>query len=309
MIQPIHHSLADWDKSSTDFMLSTARYTSSPTSLMSTVMEGPYFLCNHPSTLCIPEGRILCQTYLGADVSELGVFSFRNQCPTDHVPDFQNCYMLWCEATGILVYEVVNGHRTWHHNYGPRFPRDKWVQIELTWWNYPLYDDKHPLAIQLRAYYDGSWHDRGRAEREDARWHDSPINRVGLRPWRELNYFDDTEIHAPVWPPPGVKMIYTSIVSYVFPSDPSMAWVEWDLSDIIPAEATVVEVHITAIQNNIAGCRPLGSDLLRIFYVGTPPFAISYTLHVEVGAERKIETMRWAFDAVEFRIIGYWIPQ
>lgn len=309
MIQPVHHSIADWDKSSTDFALSAARYTSAPTSLRSTENEGPRFLCNHPSTLCIPEGRILCQTWCDDNRSALGQFSFRNQCPTDQVPDFQNCYLLQLDYLGPRVWEYVNGRIQWTHDFGLQLPREKWVNVEITWWNYPPYDSKHPLAIQFRAYYAGSWHDYGRAENENARWYDSAINRVGLRPFYNDNYFDDTEIHAPVWPPPGVKMNYTSIFSEPISPPTEGAWFEWDLSAIIPAEATVVEVSFSAAQMNIAGVRPFGSTINRVFSVGIGVFNISRSIQCEVGTDRKIEIWRTFATDVSFLIAGYWIPQ
>ncbi|GAH01880.1 unnamed protein product, partial [marine sediment metagenome] len=241
--------------------------------------------------------------------SALGQFTFRNQCPTDQVPDFRNCYLLQLDYLGPRVWEYVNGRIQWVHDFGLQLPRDRWCNIEITWWNYPPYDDKHPLAIQFRAYYAGSWHDYGRAEREIARWHDSAINRVGLRPFYDDNYFDDTEIHAPVFPPPGAKLIYTSIRSAIWYSDPYATWVEWDLSAIIPAEATVVEVRISSLANNIAGVRPTGSDLNRNFWVGAPPYSSDFSIQCEVGIDRKIETKRDYDSAVQFIIMGYWIPQ
>ena len=309
MSELIHHSLADWDKSNNNFALYDGKYTSAPTSLRSTASPRPIFLCNHPSTLCLPEGRILCQTWCNINRSSLGQFSFRNQCPTDQVPDFQNCYLFQADYIGPRVWEWVNGKSQWSHTFGSELPRDRWVNIEITWWNYPPYDDKHPLAIQFRAYYAGSWHDYGRAERDIARWHDSPINRVGLCVFYTDNYFDDTEIHAPVWPPPGVKMIYTSMLSSIWPSNPSGSWVAWDLSAIIPAEAIAVEVSLSATEANTAGCRPFASTLSRVFALGAAPLKNSYTLQCEVGTNRNIETMRALASAVEFRIIGYWIPE
>lgn len=309
MIEPVHHSIADWDKSSPDFTLSAAKWTSAPTSLRSTEDEGPLFLCNHPSTLCIPEGRLLCQAWCHLTRYALCQFVFRSQCPTGEVPDFQNCYMVQIDYIGARLWELVNGRIQWDHKFDYDLVHEKWVNFEITWWNYPPYDDKHPLAIQFRAYYSGSWHDYGRAEREIARWHDSAINRVGFKPFYDVNYLDDTEIHAPVWPPPEAKLIYTSMVSDLWPSSPFGVWVEWDLSAIIPADATVVELNVAAIENNAAGCRPLGSDLFRTFAVGAPPLLLGYTLQVEVGAERKIETMRFFNTDVSFRLIGYWTPQ
>ena len=309
MIEPVHHSLADWDKSSTYWTLSTKYYTSAPTSLVGTAYQGPTFLCNHPSTLCIPQGRILCNILFDPPRDWNVHFTFRNQCPTDQVPNFQNCYEFLCHRWEAWVQERVNGKLTWSKSWPQQLPYTEWFTIEITWWNYPPSDTKHPLAFQYRAYYDRSWHDFGRTQNDLARWHDSPINRVGFRLYDAGNYIDDTEIHAPVWPPPTVKMIYTSILSAIWPSNPSGSWVEWDLSSIIPAEAIAVEVSISATDANTAGCRPFGSTLSRVFSLGAAPLKNSYTLQCEVGTNRKIETMRALAPAVEFRIIGYWIPE
>lgn len=309
MIDQTHHSIADWDFSNANWILSMERYTSAPTSFNADDFPMPTILCNHPSTLCIPEGRILCQCYFSPDTTLLGQFFFRNQCPTDQVPNIANCYLLYIYSNRTRFREMLNNEKVWEHTIYYDLPRGIWVQLEITWWNYPPYDSKHPLAIQLRAYYYHAWHDYGRVEREIARWHDSPINRIGFRPLYPYCYFDDFEIHAPVWPPPEAKLIYTSILSSSWPSDPFNTWVEWDLSALIPAEATAVEVSLSATDANTAGCRPFGSTLSRIFALGAPPSKNSYTLQCEVGADRKIETMRSLASAVDFRIIGYWIPQ
>ncbi|MBA7647267.1 hypothetical protein ES703_55039 [subsurface metagenome] len=210
---------------------------------------------------------------------------------------------------GPRVWEVVNGRWGWFHGFGLQLPREKWCNIEITWWNYPPYDGKHPLAIQFRAYYDHNWHDYGRAENENARWHNSAINRVGFWPFYNDNYFDDTEIHAPVWPPPGAKLIYTSIYTAGFTPVPHDTWLEWDISTLIPSDATVIEVACSAFVNNTVGCRPLGSDLGRLFLVGVLPDGTTSTIQCEVGADRKIEVYRQANTDVWFAIIGYWTPQ
>lgn len=192
----IHHSIADWDRDHNDFALYAGKYTSPPTSLRATLDYGPIFLCNYPPTLCLPQGRILCQTY--CQRVALATFFFRNQTPPGDTPNFDNCYRILLDHAGPRVFEVVNRRVTWVHIFTTELPRTKWINIELTWWNYPVYNGFHPLAIQFRAYYDGSWHDYGRAERNIGRWHDSAVNRVGFRPYYFNNYFDDTEIHAPV---------------------------------------------------------------------------------------------------------------
>lgn len=309
MSQPVHHSIADWDKSNTNFSLFPGNYTSPPTSLRATASPYPIFLCNHPSTLCIPEGRILCQTWHDIDRASMCNFMFRNQLPLDNIPDYRNCYMVEILQPNIMLYEWVDGLLTWSHTYGYWPPGDKWVNIEITWWNYPVYDDKHPLAVQVRAYYDHDWHDHGRAEREIGRWHDSPINRVGFGLLYNDNYIDDTEIHSPVWPPPEVKLIYTAIYSSTWLSNPFGLWVEWDLSAIIPAHATVVEVGCSAVINNVVGCRTLGSPINRIFVAGAATVATSLTIQCEVGPERKIETYRQNNTDVWFVIAGYWTSE
>lgn len=309
MIDLNHHSIADWDKSSPDFTLSMAKWTSAPTSLRSTVDEGPLFLCNHPSTLCLPEGRILCQTWCDEFRYALAQFVFRSQCPTSEVPDFQNCYMVQIDYIGIRVWEWLNGRVVWDHKFDVDLVHDRWVNFEITWWNYPPYDDKHPLAIQVRAYYSGSWHDYGRAECENARWHDSAINRVGFRPFYDVNYLDDTEIHAPVWPPPGVKLNYTAI--WTSPQSASVVntWWEWDISALIPADAIAVEVLTQCMGQQTMGIRPYGSDLDRKFMAGTAGLIYFTSLQCEVGTQRSIEIWRSANVYVVFRIAGYWTPE
>lgn len=198
MMQPIHHSVADWDTDSTNFTLSPDRYTSPPTSLRATGIMGSAMLCNRPATLCLPEGRIRSQVWWTSEWPVLGQITFRSQDPIGQVTRYEHCYMVQIDYVGTRFWEWVNGRITWGARFPFPCPRDKWVQLEITWWNYPPYADKHPLAISFAAFFDGSWHDYGRAERELARWYDSPINRVGIYPCHELNYFDDFEIYAPI---------------------------------------------------------------------------------------------------------------
>lgn len=309
MIEQTHHSIADWDFSNANWTLSMERYTSAPTSFNANDFPMPTILCNHPSTLCIPEGRILCQCYFSPDTALLGQFFFRNQCPTDQGPNIANCYLLYIYSNRTIFREMLNNEKVWEHTIYYDIPRGRWVQLEITWWNYPPYDTKHPLAIQLRAYYSFTWHDYGRAEREIARWHDSPINRIGFRPLYPDCYFDDFEIHAPVWPPPEAKLIYTSISSDPFTPEPHDTWVEWDLSSEIPDDAIAVEVTCYDNNQQNLGVRPYGSPIERRFWTGAPGNWLTFTIHCEVGTERKIECFRMYDTPSRFRVVGYWTPQ
>jgi len=190
-----HHSIGDWDFSSAEWQLSTARYISPPSSLHCTL--GAFNVLNNlPPVYCLPEGRLVSYIWNSYDGMMPG-FIFRAQCLTGATLPMSNYRaalyggahwvlerLLMAVPTIIGFWPVLTDLSTWY----------RW---RVTWWVSQTLKCEPALFVQLEREEAGEWVDYGTLEDTANMWADSEVNRVGLFIHGTWSYHDNTEIWLP----------------------------------------------------------------------------------------------------------------
>lgn len=199
-----HHSLADFDWSDVNQRsLDTGVYVSPPSSLRCAsdieAFKWVHFLCKHPDTLDVPDGRIICWMRTSHPNQAGWALTFRNQCANGSA-DYANCYFVRVFMTITYLgyrqadseHYLVNAPWAW--------VKDTWYHIRLTWESEPDPGNGTRIKFTFEVEVDGEWVQQGATAYHTADlWKDSGTNRMGGSRNTYItfpNYEDDTEYWA-----------------------------------------------------------------------------------------------------------------
>jgi len=178
------HSISDWDWNTVlNRALTTNRYISAPSSLIIGPPGGngstTYWLCRHPDTLLISEGRIDWYSWYDATQSPASEM-FRNQEPLGNVT-FTACYHLEFSSTReawIWRRNWLDVERLVDFNYAERL--NQWCHFRLSWYNGWDEEGTPALVIELEEEIAGVWQAMLPPTYDTVNaFKDSDINRVG----------------------------------------------------------------------------------------------------------------------------------
>lgn len=201
-----HHTVADWDWNTLkNATLSTDHYVSPPTCLKIGIPDGAgmmtYWLCRHPDTLNLPEGRIDWYSHHTPFVGAPAHIMFRNQEPLGNVT-ITFCYHIEFglntgtirRRNGLDIELLATFDYTRRNN--------QWCHYRASWYNGFNGDGLPALVIELEEEVEGVWqaiwppvYDTVNA------FADSDINRVGQHQTgleEYPTYHDDTSIYRKV---------------------------------------------------------------------------------------------------------------
>jgi len=182
-----HHSVADWNFSSTNYTLDTSIYISEPSSLRFNAI-GLYALLKQASAGGpIPEGIIESYFRFAAGANgSYGLFSFRNQAP-DGQASLNYTYWIGLLATEYGSGKPFNQAQFAYLIGGTLYPLetktispvlypDTWYLLRVKFW---VYDNVLMVAFE---YWNGSeWVKLcGDFSDPNNRWATSSVNRVGI---------------------------------------------------------------------------------------------------------------------------------
>lgn len=102
---------------------------------------------------------------------------------------------------------------------------------------------------------------------------------------------------------PAAGMTYVEVVPEQVYAN-TAAWVNWDLSSVIPVGALFAEIHATAGGTCDRGVRTDGSALERKFSMGTDCGCV-WT--VKLPASRIVEHYGDVTYTPQYTLLGYWI--
>jgi len=192
-----HHSVADWNFSSTNYTLDTSIYISPPSSLRFNYVNIYALLKQSSVGGPIPEGMI--ESYVrfkAGTISDCFLFLFRNQAP-DGSANTNNTYSIFLRAPfdKAALRVVINGTGTniETKSISPVINPDTWYLLRCKFW---VYDNVLMVAFE---YFDGSeWVKLcGDFSDPNNRWATSSVNRVGIGSIYTTTYyswFDNTRI-------------------------------------------------------------------------------------------------------------------
>lgn len=132
-----HHSSSDWDKSGTQWRITSLNYISPPSSLIfpkDATTNFMMLLCRNAAVNKMPEGRIVAYTSIGHATYYASLY-FRNIADLG-LSNRNNTYQVSFKPTGPWsVTERIGGGiiRTWT-SLAPDVPTATWFQHRLTWW-------------------------------------------------------------------------------------------------------------------------------------------------------------------------------
>ncbi|MBA7527946.1 hypothetical protein ES705_20128 [subsurface metagenome] len=205
MIKPKeHHSVADWDfSSSITRTLDNAIYVSPPSSLR---ISGPALsmversaLCRIPETQVLPEGELRCW-FRQPEVQFGQNFLFRNQAALG-TANFDDCYMWSLRWNQAYFYRVLGGTGALLRQFAITRTANTWAHWRTVWWNGINPGGQPSLAVDLYEEVTGNWVQRNATfYHTDNEWKDSAVNRCGIGGYERrdmTSHFDDTEIWGP----------------------------------------------------------------------------------------------------------------
>lgn len=193
----IPEATRDWDFSTTNWILDTSIYVSSPSSFKA--LEELDMLCKYTGTTNLPQGRLV--TWWMTNFTAGITFYFRCQTPVGSA-SVDETYWVFLDQ----INAIVDAGRTTEPRYAERkssliggWDINKWWLNRVTWWS----DPNIGLIIRVERMMRDTWQKECEdfIDENDV-WKDSTINRVGFYLSAsdvdgQYTWIDDTEIWAP----------------------------------------------------------------------------------------------------------------
>jgi len=199
-----HHSVSDWDFSSSNWALDTGTYISSPSSLRWNNYNLKALL-KHSITGALVQGRIVTHTRYnkGRYSAGFGWLEFRNNS-ADGGTGGTNYYVLKLKGSTSDLNLPIDQAQLFRYTtaldirtINPTFPNSTWYKMRLTWWV-----SSGVLMVRLE-YWDGAqwlsmcddWSDNQNAYASNERQRIGVCGYASSTPIQ--SWFDDTEIWIP----------------------------------------------------------------------------------------------------------------
>lgn len=193
--RPLHHSYADWDFSSVNWVLDEDIYHDAPPSLHSTASVT--CLVKHATTGALSDGRLITWARSNNLLYGLLITVFRNQV-ADGGANFDDTYLITIQKDRIIFYSYEGGvveeidtkAFTWV------WAINTWYKIRVTWWSALA-----RIYVRVERWDGAAWVTLGGAsdtdfEDTDDLWKDNPVNRCGIGLSGTYLWYDDVEVWA-----------------------------------------------------------------------------------------------------------------
>lgn len=181
----IKHSLADWDfRSPTNWVITTAYYVSSPSSLKLGTVDGwliGWGYLKTPLGACITNGRFVIQRRPAQGLDQDIDVCYRVQAkPTNRLP--ADCYYWNIQNTNCALRRRVAGVNTGLGGgaYPNPFPSTGWCRFRITWYEYISATLQKTLRHILDIEVSGAWVQQFLVDDTVNKWFDSLTNRIGF---------------------------------------------------------------------------------------------------------------------------------
>lgn len=197
LLLPKHHSSADWDFRNASWLIDTAQYVSSPSSLKFTGSNTA--LCKNSVPATIPLGHVEFWFRSQAVSAYPLIIEFRNQAAVGSA-NRADTYELQRTLDGInsdavAFWRFEGGIAQWIARLGAitSLPANTWHKFRVSWW-----ESWGQLRMRLERWDGANWVQEGSDQVDPVnKWSDSAINRCGLSSFYGAQWNDDVNT---CWP-------------------------------------------------------------------------------------------------------------